>query len=427
MKQTTTKTNVNRLVKLARSTSNFDSPVKRRSISFGPETSRLVLIDEQADVYDAVIADVLAETEWADKFSERYVSERVNGLLLQLLINPERQAAKELFSRLTAEFDTFDEQQVSVVPIRGCNCSSGRVVFGDSDLVSIGMEERENLVAALQMRGVVGDRDAETREIVHRSSGDPGVVVVLRAIAEPMRAKERALSHAEHLLDLLRWATPLIYGYAFKSGLALGQTTLKTGYSVVSLRPEAEEWSMSREPSGSVLAFSLDPHSLEKLRELGAFDVVNILDGAERTNYEAAIVRALRWLGNSHEQTRPENELISLITCLEALFTPEGRDPIAQGVAEGTAFFLATGRMGRKEVRGFVKQMYAARSKVSHGGVREVLRSDLDRLRFYASLVIKVAISRRREFQTQRDVSAWLEDERLGCADPRLSPAVEGS
>ncbi len=131
------------------------------------------------------------------------------------------------------------------------------------------------------------------------------------------------------------------------------------------------------------------------------------------SDFERVLLRGLHWFGNALPQKEPENELLSLVTCLETFLTPRDGNPIGTAIAEGVALLLGNTLDERKKLKKRVKDLYGKRSSVSHGGEKAVLESDLIELREIAKNFIQRMISLGKRIQSQKELLEMIEDQKL--------------
>jgi hypothetical protein len=155
--------------------------------------------------------------------------------------------------------------------------------------------------------------------------------------------------------------------------------------------------------------------NITKLRDCGALDIAGFLEKplASLTDIERVILRGIHWFGNALCQGEAENELLSLITCLETFLTPRDGNPIGTAIGEGIAILLGSGLEERKSLKKRVKDLYRQRSSVSHGGEKAVLEDDLTALRDIAKRLIFKVVELRNQLNSQKELLELIEDEKL--------------
>jgi hypothetical protein len=217
----------------------------------------------------------------------------------------------------------------------------------------------------------------------------------------------------------MRYATPLISGPAFASAAALEHDVKYRNSSVITFAPDGT-WKNYSQAGGRIISFAYSPAMDEHLTEIGFSRMSEALvkDPDTRTDLESAIIRALHWLGDGHSQPAVENQLLSLVTAMETLFTKENQDPVALTIAESMAFVISDTLAGRRWVKGFAKRMYGTRSKITHGKIRQITDSDLILFRWYVTLAVQQCILRVDELGSLDGLLDWIEDERLRPATP---------
>ncbi len=165
-----------------------------------------------------------------------------------------------------------------------------------------------------------------------------------------------------------------------------------------------------------VLPFHVYKETIEKLHECGAMDVAAILAKQESalTDFERTLLRGIHWFGNALCQKEPENELLSLVSCLETFLTPDDSNPIGTAIAEGVALLLGTTLEERRKLKKKVKELYAKRSGVSHGGKKAVLEFELSELRELTKRLIQQMILLCKTLQSKKQLLEMIEDKKLG-------------
>jgi Apea-like HEPN len=412
MKVSVRKTNVNRLLRLAQSeTSPEDLPLTR-SRSFGRSGQAFHFIDQEVDEFEAVVKDILDIPEWSLKFSERYVEQSLIELLVRLRQDPVHERSKELFSALEADLDAYQDEQVVCVPAEYINVPDDGFTVGNVLFIRI---TKANIDATLYPLSAV--QDSEVRVVrpadVLKDVGGK-TCALYKVVAEPDRAKERAILEARSSVDLMRYSAPLIDGFRFGSAAALEHDVKYRNSNVIAFAADGK-WKNYSQSGGRLTSFTYNPAMDGQLDEIGFSHMSKALmeDPDTRTDLESALIRALHWLGDGHSQPAVENQLLSLVTAMETLFTKESDDPIALSIAESMAFVLADTLDGRRFVKGFVKRMYTTRSKISHGKQRQITDADLVSFRLYVTLAVHHCILRADEFGSLDGLLNWIEDERL--------------
>lgn len=161
--------------------------------------------------------------------------------------------------------------------------------------------------------------------------------------------------------------------------------------------------------------YELSANNLEILKKIRVFELSEILrkPNNELNEFEKSLLRGLHWFAGSQTQVEIENEFLNLTTCLEVFFTPKGRDPISNSIAEGVALVLSKDLIERKNLKRRVKELYGYRSTVSHGKHISILNKDLDDLKQISMFLLVKMVERKEEFASIEDLINWLEEQKL--------------
>ena len=218
-----------------------------------------------------------------------------------------------------------------------------------------------------------------------------------------MRATELAEEAACRIVDALRFAIPAVYdsGLAVRVGLeGDASPAFRTSFAVQTA--QGRLYSPSR-AVGAIAKFEIDEKMISRLRELGVFQLAQLsgTPPGQLTDLCRSLLRAVHWFGDAQMQCESENHLLSLVTCLECLFTRPGGSPISSTIAEGTALLLTEDPKGREYVYRFISSMYGKRNSICHGGNESVQQHELQELTsVVGSLILKI-LELRNEYPTR--------------------------
>lgn len=165
----------------------------------------------------------------------------------------------------------------------------------------------------------------------------------------------------------------------------------------------------------SVFSLPINTDNVVKMEAIGVFKIANLLKKPFNTltDMEKTLLRSIHWFAIYQAQFENENKLLCLITCLETLFTPQGRDPIGTAIAEAVAFINSDTLAERKKIKKTVKEMYSLRSAISHGGYKAVSDTELDELLVVTRTLMLRMIARYDEFKSRGDLLNWIEEKKL--------------
>lgn len=415
---------VQRVVRVAKNTVDVGRQGHRRTYVKGHRGGAFGLIDEFADEYDDLVSYLLSQDDWVEKFSKKYVDKALRELFVTIL-SDERSAvslsakASEHLSVLVRKFESYREEHVCYVPLVGLHLSGGAVGFGPVVLKTLSGTELDNLVSTMEsiVLSTKASEDVKTSQVASQKrlleSLDGVVCAEFRAVAEPQRARQRAEDETRRVLDLLRFAIPVLYAQELQVAVGFLGEVFNTNRITPTFSNDRFNVSVSR--IGPRTELELSSTNLETMRNIGIFKVAEFL-GKSKTqvaNFEETLLRGIHWFADAQVQPEPEGKLLSLITCLETFLTPRKNDPIRATVAEGVAMIVADDVEARKRLRRIVLDLYDQRSGVSHGGHAAVSPVGLKRLQAIAHALTSILIQREKEFSDKKDLAAWLVEQRL--------------
>jgi hypothetical protein len=90
--------------------------------------SKLV-VDQHADKFDAVVADLLKKHRWSEKYSEQHLSTAL-GELVHSIGQTGPELTKEEFDRFVRDFQRYSDKQVVYVPIQNIILQQKTLKFG---------------------------------------------------------------------------------------------------------------------------------------------------------------------------------------------------------------------------------------------------------------------------------------------------------
>lgn len=348
--------------------------------------------------------ELLNNQGWSERFSESCLRDRFSGILTAAWLQGSSNRIAQDIEQLVIEYEGYSVEQTVYVPLAGIEMvvpklKVGRVMLKRFDVFEttscLPEQSRVELCARIPSTFQTGVTAAE-----------------FRAIAEPTRARERALEEVRRILDLFRFSMPFVHPWNRDSQVGLGGEPLVWTLNTLTMTPTTGAFGINQQKFGHS-DWTLDLATVEKLERFGFSAVSEILAKENPSDFEECLLRAVHWFAMSRTAVEVENRLLNLVTSIETFFTPKDRDPISSSVAEGVALFLGSTLGERKSIKARIKHFYSRRSSLSHAGKGSVLKSDLLELENYAGKTILRMIERLSTFKTRDDLLAWLEDERL--------------
>ncbi|MGF1459112.1 MAG: hypothetical protein ACFBSG_08795 [Leptolyngbyaceae cyanobacterium] len=184
-------------------------------------------------------------------------------------------------------------------------------------------------------------------------------------IAEPDRAMEIAVLETSRSLELLRYSIWAVHpNGAQRIDVGLMSDTLKGRRNAIAL---SETQFLSRWKR-TTLPLRIEPSTMHKLRNAGVFKLSNIMKKSNKTNLETCLLRFLHWISDSYSQTEMENQLVSLLVGLEAVFGSGNNS-----VGFGSAMMIGESLSDRKKIKEKVSVLYKYRNGVVHGSKNNLI------------------------------------------------------
>ncbi|CAN7570005.1 hypothetical protein [Mesorhizobium caraganae] len=133
------------------------------------------------------------------------------------------------------------------------------------------------------------------------------------------------------------------------------------------------------------IAAQLSDQSIQKLADL-------LFDTTEKA-LAGRVAQGLGWITRGRQSLDRAERLLAFFTALEALLTNDDKSaPITQTISRFVSVICTNDIETRVKVFNQVKSLYGVRSKVVHGGKREVLWKDVNVLQSYVEVVFKVVL-----------------------------------
>ena len=171
-----------------------------------------------------------------------------------------------------------------------------------------------------------------------------------------------------------------------------------------------------RIPDRNVLVIADDTVSLIYTMGLDAI-LKLLLVPADRTEFQALVLRSLGWFSSASVPMRYENRLLNYVTCLE-MFLSSGDAPIAQNVSEGTALFIADTLSARAAIAKTIKDFYATRSRISHSGQLTNSLEEVLALKSICKTFLVGALARHTLFPDRKAFMDYIQRTRLSGGRP---------
>ncbi len=397
-------------------------PASRHSVSFLVGERSLGVADENADAVGELVKNLLQQCSWSAKYSESHTGALVHEMLGKLHGDCNQTKAEQLLTELDREYEAYQKTQVVLIPLSGIEMHEPELKLGHVTIKKMTPDSIRGRLA-FHAGTQIG------RHLIQTLGNS--VVAEFSIVAEPARAKEIAVDETRRVMELLRYS--IAFSPSYKQ---LGMNVSIAGdfpegsvNAVVLPSPEDTSMTLTSDGKGPAVPYRLNKKAMDALRDCGALEVSAILAKpvASLTDFEEALLRAMHWFASALTEPELENELLKLITCLEAFLTPRDGNPIGTANAEGVALLLGKTLDERKKLKKKVRDLYGKRSGVSHGGKKAVLEADLKELREIAKCLIQSMIPLRTSIQSQEELLDHIENMKLGGDSGEDDPVKESS
>lgn len=393
------------------------APTRRHKILVRGELE-LAMCDASLDAYDKVIKSLLKNADWALRFSEEFIEGKVNAILLNLAEGMASDDVKILVRDLIEYLQNYSKEHVVYLPLTGVEVEGQPVCIGnitikeitDAELVSIlgNWEERfpDLPEGAVARQEHVRETQRIIIETIRRTT-----CTEFHAIAEPIRAQQRATEETRRILDLLRYSIPALYPKDAEVKIGLMGDLFQGPVMRLILATNFADLTRKGEHVGPLQPLRLTPENIEHMHNIGVFKLSDVLlkPYNNTSPFERSLLQAVHWFANAQTRNDPSDQLRDLVTCLEVYLTPKDGNPIGTAVAEGVAIIVGTDVSDRIRIKKQIKALYSMRSAVSHGGQTSVAQKDVDSLEQIAGQLTMILIERSNQFKRTEDLLNWVE------------------
>lgn len=384
-----------------------------------------MLVDDAVNIYEQLLEQLLLQERWQEKYSAQYLDKAIQTIVATLLKEGRTpELAKRLFEQLKGEFDTFSEEYKVYIPVEGLNLLEdsfpmGKITFRKMTDALISDMFNQMKTIALCTTSATEIKEANIAWVKQRIDSLRGTICAECCIvADSQRAREKAEEETRRVLDVLRYAISMLFSRGLNTMIGLRGEVSSSTYIVPTISLDGQRYELHLTNKGPLQPLILSPENIQKMEEIGIFEVAAILKHSEHmTGFEKVLLRSIHWFASSQTQFEKENEFLNLMTCLETLLTPSGMalisPSLANQVAEGVARLLAAELEDRIALKKRVHTLYGMRSGTSHGGQKTIQETDLLDLRSIALALIAQMIQRKNEFPNHEALLRMLEEQRL--------------
>src|ERR1017187_9324902 len=369
-----------------------------RGMWWGPRGA-FILPPQATSEYHQLITEILRESDWEQKFSRQYLSNRLRPIVEDCVL-ADKAAVRAGLRGLIDHLAAFDEAHTVYLPLLG-------VALDDVPRRELGGIILHRATDDFLQRITIPD----TADYIKRQT-ETFAWAEVTVVAEPHHAASRAEEACQPLIDVLRFwmacMTPT--GTPCAIGLQGDIITAERPRIITNAdAPQAYEPHRSRLVPG----FPISDHTMTELRKVQT---------ASRTSsrplpYNAPgssklLVHALHVFGNATSAARQSDRFMHLMMTLEAFLTV-GDAPINQSIAEGVVIFLAVPVVERVRLKKELQRLYRYRSKLAHGEQTSIPFPDLCLLEDLTKSFLIAMVQHRDQFVSKETLLAALEARRL--------------
>jgi transcriptional regulator with XRE-family HTH domain len=405
-----------------------DRPLGRfeAGISWGLDADAFMVPEQAAWQFHSLAGRLAQRRHWSDRVSETYLRDRLVPILTIARGGVPEQVEASI-DDLINEIENYSVERTAYVPLKGVllevpELQLGRVVFRVVDNQELD-RIRQVLKTTRAAAGNADSRDDADPLPIEASKNLGGKVCALySSVAEPTRAREQAEVEARRALEVLVYGNAALYPFHPRSDAVAGLEgeVPHLGPWIGIVGPDGFNFSIQKAPTSWPI--EITPSHVEAFDRVGVFALSDLLARPEEslTDLENALLRAVHWFAASQAQVEFENRLLNLITALETLIGPDDRVRIKAIVSERTSLIVAERKQQRKGMENFVRDLYRARSEVSHGEARVVSEADVKELRWIVAELISTLIRVRDRVRTDEELETWLDQ--LAVSDEQVRP-----
>jgi hypothetical protein len=379
----------------------------------------LNIIDEIADVFEAIIRNVLQEGNFGEKFTEKYIENK----LLEVIKQCSEQGFTEdnfisVLENMIQDLESYNIEYFVITPTDGLKAGDVQELeIGQIKLFEMNKEKAAGYLDIIE-RVILGTKNLkEEQEILIERTREEFkdllgyICSEYKVVAEPKRAIERAKQQTKLALEILGFGIPLLYSDNLNIMIGLKGDIYRTSRYVPVI--SEKNCLMNHEKIGSTSFYEMNKENINRLDEMNILLFSKILRKKNLNDFESSLLRSLHWFNSSLYQNDLENSFLNLITAIETLLTPRDGNPIGTAIAEGIVMILTTGLESRKNLKKEVQRLYRMRSAVSHGGNKEILDSDYKTLRQIVFSLIIELLNMDIKFESQQSLLSWIEEQKL--------------
>ena len=370
-----------------------------------------VIHGELLEKHRQLVEAVTASCE--NKCSEKYTENVIDDIIVSQVKRKNVRKATESIEKLLTDCGVTHRVYV---PLAGVDVVDS-LKIGNVRLVNTKRALKE-IISALK-------RTAEARKdgqqlldleipILEKEFSRGGCAVLEGVVAEHGKAREIAMEECAFIVDVLKFSSYPIYDRRSRVPHGIAIQSQHTWPIMTSFVISSDgHFSSSHSVVGQIRPFELSKGNIRIIRELGIIKFAQRRARNTLTDLDEQVRRSIHWFAESQAQDSEENELLSLVVCMEMFLTPAGQnESISGSIADGAAILLRKGIENRCDLRKDIKKAYRVRSSITHGETSKVKVSMPD-LRKNVFDLILLMMQNPKKWTSVNSVQDYLTESKL--------------
>lgn len=370
-----------------------------------------------------IVEDLFEKEKWSSKFSKDYIHQNIWKIILGTVGTKDDQNVSPDFKKIVDEYNSFNTKYTILIPLEGIKLQIPQLLIGNLKINTINEEylkmlKEKNKSIASRSKGDARMISASIEGSLSKLENE--VCAQIEKIAEPRRAIELAHEELSLVLDLLRYSASILTPDFHKVKIGLKEDFNR------GVRPDIafseDEIFIDSIVVGSRAPFIIDDKVVQDMDKLGVFLLGRYID--DKTNlpnskFLETILVSIHWHAHALELDNISDKILNFTTSIECFFETKDK-PIAKTLSEGMAFIFQDDYERRIELKKEMNRLYNLRSKISHGGIKEITEEDVGQLRHLSFVLIDFAIIYKDIFISKPSFNSWVDSLRMGLSNKPL-------
>jgi hypothetical protein len=164
-------------------------------------------------------------------------------------------------------------------------------------------------------------------------------------------------------------------------------------------------------------AFVVGPPQIRELNKLGLERIANLIDRDQVNEYEAMLLRAIRWFAKGEREQNADDRKLCYVTAIDLFFSARGSGATKR-LCKGFAFAMSKEASAVPGLATFMRDAFASRSDTVHEGHINIATED--ELRDLRDLTLNFIIRMNSfHFSSKAECLLWSK-----CQEEKLSADI---